>query len=217
LAVCGVTAGSASARRTPATAPAIVGPLEAAALAVPAAAATIAVSLSELFFVFAKAGAFLFGSGYVLVAFLRADLVGRLQWLTEPQLLDAVAVGQFTPGPVFTTATFIGYVLGGTPGAIVATVAIFLPAFVYVAISGPLVPRMRRSPVAGAVLDGVNVASLALMAGVTWELARAAVVDVFAGALALLAAAVLLRFRLNSAWLILAGGGAGLAWRALVG
>lgn len=204
LAVCGVTAGSASARRAPATALAIAGPLEAAALALPAAAAATAVSLSELAFVFAKAGAFLFGSGYVLVAFLRADLVGRLQWLTEQQLLDAVAVGQFTPGPVFTTATFVGYVLGGTPGAIVATAAIFLPAFVYVALSGPLVPRMRRSPVAGGILDGVNVASLALMAVVTWHIGRAAVIDLTSAALAV-AALVLLLYRVNPVWPIVAG------------
>ena len=116
----------------------------------------------------------LFGSGYVLLAFLRADLVQRLGWLTERQLLDAVAVGQVTPGPVFTTATFIGYVLAGVPGAVVATVGIFLPAFVFVAFSGPLIPRMRRSRIAGAALDGVNAASLALMAVVTWQLGRAA-------------------------------------------
>jgi hypothetical protein len=117
-----------------------------------------------------------FGSGYVVLAFLRSDLVERLHWMTESQLLDAVAVGQITPGPVFTTATFVGYLLGGGGGAAVATLGIFLPAFVFVAISGPLVPRIRRSPVAGAVLDGVNVASLALMAAVTLQLGRAAIV-----------------------------------------
>jgi chromate transporter len=204
LAICGVTAGLASARRAPAATLAIAGPVAPAALVLPAAAAATAVSLSELALVFAKAGAFLFGSGYVLVAFLRADLVERLRWLTEQQLLDAIAVGQFTPGPVFTTATFVGYVLGGTPGAIVATVAIFLPAFVYVAISGPLVPRMRRSPIAGGFLDGVNVASLALMAVVTWYIGRAAVIDVTTVALAV-ASLVLLVYRVNPVWPIVAG------------
>ena len=131
----------------------------------------------SLFLVFLKIGSVLFGSGYVLLAFLRADLVVRRGWLTESQLLDAVAVGQVTPGPVFTTATFVGYLLGGVWGAVVATVGIFLPAFVFVALSGPLVPRIRRSPVAGAFLDGVNVASIALMALVTAQLARAAIVD----------------------------------------
>ena len=204
LAACGAVAGLAATRHPLASAPALAVPVEAAVLAIPAAAAATAVSLSELFLVFAKAGAFLFGSGYVLVAFLRADLVERLHWLTEPQLLDAVAVGQFTPGPVFTTATFIGYVLGGTPGAIVATVAIFLPAFVYVALSGPLVPRLRRSRIAGGVLDGVNVASLALMAVVTWHIGRAAVIDATTVGLAAAALALLL-YRVNPVWPIVAG------------
>jgi len=167
--------------------------------------------LSSLFLFFMKVGAVLFGSGYVLLAFLRADLVDRWQWLTEAQLLDAIAVGQMTPGPVFTTATFIGYLLGGTPGAVVATCGIFLPAFLFVALSGPLIPRLRRSATAGAVLDGVNVASLALMAVVTWHLGRAAVVDGTTAVLALVSAVLLLRFRLNSAWLVLGGGLVGLS------
>lgn len=204
LGVCGVVAGLASVRRAPAPALTLAVPIDAAALAVPAAAVATAVSLSELFLVFAKAGAFLFGSGYVLVAFLRADLVERLHWLTEQQLLDAVAVGQFTPGPVFTTATFVGYMLGGTPGAVVATVAIFLPAFVYVALSGPIVPRLRRSRIAGGVLDGVNVASLALMAVVTWYIGRAAVIDVTTAMLAV-ASLVLLAYRVNPVWPLAAG------------
>jgi chromate transporter len=152
----------------------------------------------------------LFGSGYVLLAFLRADLVERYHWLTEEQLLDAVAVGQVTPGPVFTTATFIGYVLSGPAGALVATAGIFLPAFVFVAISGPLVPKIRASPAAGAFLDGVNVASLALMAVVTAQLGRAAVVDVPTALLAVASAAVLLRFKVNSTWLVLAGAAIGI-------
>jgi chromate transporter len=175
------------------------------------AVASVAFGLWPLFLVFLKIGSVLFGSGYVLLAFLRADFVERLRWLTEAQLLDAVAVGQFTPGPVFTTATFIGYLLGGPAGAVVATVGIFLPAFVFVALSGPFVPRLRHSKTAGAVLDGVNVASLALMAAVTINLTSAAIVDVPTGVLALVAALLLLRFRINSAWLVLGGALAGIA------
>ena len=158
-----------------------------------------------MFLFFLKVGAVLFGSGYVLLAFLRADLVERWHWLTESQLLDAVAVGQITPGPLFTTATFIGYVLGGAPAAVVATVGIFLPAFVFVAISGPLVPRLRASPLAGAFLDGVVVASLALMAVVTWQLGRAAIVDMKTIMLALASIVLIFIWRINSAWLVLGG------------
>jgi chromate transporter len=180
-----------------------------------AAPASLAVpfGLAPLFLFFLKVGSVLFGSGYVLLAFLRADLVERWGWLTEAQLLDAVAVGQVTPGPVFTTATFIGYVLGGAPGAVLSTVGIFLPAFVFVALSGPLVPRIRRSPVAGAFLDGVNVASIALMTLVTTQLARAAVVDIPTLLLALASAVMLIRFRVNSAWLVLAAAAIGVALR----
>jgi len=174
------------------------------------AAGAVPFSLGGLFLFFMKVGSVLFGSGYVLLAFLRADLVERWGWLTEAQLLDAVAVGQVTPGPVFTTATFIGYLLAGPLGAGVATVGIFLPAFFFVAVSGPLVPRLRRSGLAGAVLDGINVASLALMATVTWQLGRAALVDAWTVGLALLSAVLLLRFRLNSAWLVLGGSLAGI-------
>lgn len=166
--------------------------------------------LGPLFLIFLKVGAVLFGSGYVLLAYLRADLVERHGWLTEGQLLDAVAVGQVTPGPVFTTATFIGYLLAGPVGAVVATVAIFLPAFFFVAASGPLIPRLRRSAVAGAFLDGVNVASVALMAVVAVQLGRSAVVDWLTGAVAVVAAVLLLGFRVNATWLVLAGGTAGL-------
>lgn len=166
-------------------------------------------TLPALFAVFAKIGAVLFGSGYVLLAFMRADLVERLHWLSERQLLDAVAVGQVTPGPVFTTATFVGYVLGGVPGAVVATVGIFLPAFVFVALSGPLVPRLRRSPAAGAVLDGVNAGSLALMAVVTWQLAHTALADRLSVSLAVLSMLLLLWRRVNSAWLVIGGALAG--------
>ena len=171
--------------------------------------------LWPMFGVFLKIGAVLFGSGYVLLAFLRADFVERLHWLTERQLLDAVAVGQVTPGPVFTTATFIGYVLGGASGAAVATIGIFLPAFVLVALSGVLLPRIRHSPAVRAALDGVNVASLALMAVVTAQLARAAVVDWTTLLCALVAAVLLFRWKVNSAWLVLGGGVVGMAAIAL--
>jgi chromate transporter len=173
------------------------------------AAAASAVTLSGLFWTFLKIGSVLFGSGYVLLAFLRADLVDRLHWMSEAQLIDAIAVGQVTPGPVFTTATFIGYVLAGPSGALVATLGIFLPAFVFVAVSGPLVPRLRASPLSGAFLDGVNVASLALMAVVTFQVGHAALIDVPTVILAVVAALVLVRFKLNATWLVLAGAAAG--------
>ncbi|HYZ90734.1 MAG TPA: chromate transporter, partial [Myxococcales bacterium] len=169
-----------------------------------------AVPLWPLFIVFLKLGSVVFGSGYVLLAFLRDDLVTRLHWLTESQLLDAVVVGQFTPGPVFTTATFIGYVVAGGSGAAVATIAIFLPGFLLVAASGPLIPRLRSSRLAAAALDGVNAGSVALMAAVTWQLGRAALVDVPTMVIALAGAVLLFRFRMNSAWLVLAGGALGL-------
>jgi chromate transporter len=184
-----------------------------AALAAAPAGGAAAFGLWPLFLFFLKVGSVLFGSGYVLLAFLRADLVERWGWLTEAQLLDAVAVGQLTPGPVFTTATFVGYLLGREPGAVLATVGIFLPAFVLVALSGPLVPFLRRSALAAAFLDGVNAASLALMALVAAQLARAAVVDLVTLALALASALLLVRFRVNSSWLVLAGATLGLALR----
>ncbi len=173
-------------------------------------------SLPLLFLTFLKIGAVLYGSGYVLLAFLHADFVTGLGWLTDKQLVDAVAIGQVTPGPVFTTATFIGYLLGGVPGALVATLGIFLPSFVFVAVSQPIILRLRNSPWASRGLDGVNVASLGLMAGVTLQLAQAALVDPLTIALALVSVVLLFRFRVNSTWLI--GGGAiiGLAsalWR----
>lgn len=172
-------------------------------------------SLGRLFLVFLKIGSVLYGSGYVLLAFLQTDLVTRLGWLTEQQLLDAVAIGQVTPGPVFTTATFIGYILGGLPGAVVATLGIFLPSFFFVAISNPIIPRLRRSPWAAGILDGVNAAALGLMAAVTWQLGRASLVDLLTIALALMAAVLLIRFNVNSTWLILGGALVGLAAFAL--
>jgi chromate transporter len=164
------------------------------------------VSLGVLFLTFLKLGAVVFGSGYVLLAFLRAELVQRLHWMTEAQLVDAVAVGQVTPGPVFTTATFIGYVLAGGRGAVLATIGIFLPGFVLVAALRPLVARVRKSPSAGAFLDGVNVASLALMGVITVQLGHAAIVDWITALLAAASAVVLLRFKkVNSTWLIAGG------------
>jgi len=183
------------------------------ALAAPGAvvAAAAPFSLGALFLVFAKIGAVLFGSGYVLLAFLQAELVARRHWLTQGQLLDAVAVGQFTPGPLSCTATFIGYLLARGGGAAVATAGIFAPAFFFVAVSGPLLPRIRRSPTAGSFLDGVNAASLALMIVVTWQLGRAAIVDLPTIVIAAVSAFLLIGYRVNSVWLILAGGIAGAA------
>ena len=200
-----------------ATAPALARARNTAAMLFLAPLATVAsrpdavpFGLTRLFLTFLKIGSVLFGSGYVLLAFLRSDFVDRLHWLTEQQLLDAVAVGQVTPGPVFTTATFIGYLVGGTRGAAVATVAIFLPAFVLVAASGPLIPRIRRSAIAEAFLDGVIVGSLALMGVVAWQLGRAAVVDLITVAILVVSAILLFRFRVNSAWLVL--GAAVVGW-----
>jgi chromate transporter len=175
-------------------------------------AAISSFSLSTLFLFFLKTGAILFGSGYVLLAFLRADLVERWHWLTSAQLLDAVAVGQFTPGPLSSTATFIGYVLGGLPGAAVATLGIFLPAFAFVALMGPFVPRLRRSKPLGAFLDGVNVAALALMGSVTLQFARPALTNGPTVALFLVSVGVLAAIRINAAWLVLAGGLLGVAF-----
>src|SRR5271165_2002929 len=175
------------------------------------------VGLWPIFLIFAKIGSVLFGSGYVLLAFLRADLVERYHWLTQQQLLDAVAVGQVTPGPVFTTATFVGYILHGPSGAVAATLGIFLPAFLFVAVSAPLLPRLRASHTAGAILDGINVASLALMALVTWQLARSAIVDWFTLLLGVASAVLLMRYRqLNSVWLVLAAGLLGIARHGLL-
>ena len=176
-----------------------------------AVVATVAsVSLLTLFLTLLKIGAVLYGSGYVLLAFLRDAFVTHLHWLTDRQLLDAISVGQFTPGPVFTTATFVGYLVGGLPGALVATLGIFLPAFVFVPLIHPLAVRLRRSPLLAAFLRGVNIAALALMAGVLAQLGRAALVDPLTILLAVVALATLLRFTFNSAWLILAGGMIGL-------
>ena len=189
---------------------ALAGTFLSGAVALAAGAGIAApITLTRLTLFFLKVGSVLFGSGYVLLAFLRADLVDRWSWLSDAQLIDAVTIGQVTPGPVFTTATFIGYVLHGWSGAMLATLGIFAPGFLFVACSQPLIPRLRASAVTSAVLDGVVVASLGLMAAVTWNLFRATIVDPGTVALALAAALLLFTTRLNSTWLVLAGGVAG--------
>ncbi len=172
------------------------------------AAATI--SLPLLFFNFLKIGSVLYGSGYVLLAFMRSDFVDTLGWLTNQQLLDAVAVGQFTPGPLFTTATFVGYLIGdkvgsGLLGAILATVGIFLPSFIFVLASSRFIPHIRKSAILSLLLDGVNAAALGLMAGVTIELGVSAIIDPLTVILALVSLGLLIRYRINATWLILAG------------
>lgn len=173
---------------------------------VTAAAATI----GGVFFYFLKIGALLFGSGYVLLAVLREDLVTRLHWVSESQLMDAVAVSQATPGPFFTVATFLGYVLSGWKGAWLATVGMFVPAFVYVAATANFLPRLRKSPTASAFLDGVNAAAVALMAFVGFQFARQSVMSPLAAAIAVASAVLAFRYKVNSAWLILGGAVVGL-------
>jgi chromate transporter len=175
-----------------------------AGISLPALVA-IPFSLPILFLTFLKIGSVLYGSGYVLLAFLRADFVTRLGWISDQQLIDAIAIGQVTPGPLFTAATFIGFLLGGTPGALLATAGIFLPSFVFVAISNPLIPRLRNSPWAGSLLDGINAASLGLMAAVTWQLGRTSLVDPLTIVMSLVAFGLLVRYKVNSTWLIAGG------------
>ncbi len=178
-------------------------------------AAAVPVTSAHLFLLFLKIGAVLYGSGYVLLAFMQGDFVDRLGWLTQQQLLDAIAIGQVTPGPVFTTASFVGYVLGGWGGAALATIGIFLPSFVFVAMLNPLVTRVRANRWTGGVLDGVNASAIALMAGVSVRLGQTAIVDVWTGILAALAAILLMRFGLRSTWLIGLGAIAGIVVQAL--
>ncbi len=180
-----------------------------AGISLPALAA-IPFSLPILFLTFLKIGSVLYGSGYVLLAFLRADFVTRLGWISDQQLIDAIAIGQVTPGPLFTAATFIGFLLGGTPGALLATAGIFLPSFVFVAISNPLIPRLRNSPWASSLLDGINAASLGLMAAVTWQLGRASLVDPLTIVMSLAAFGLLVRYQVNSTWLIAGGAAIGI-------
>ncbi|MGC1308580.1 MAG: chromate transporter [Phormidesmis sp.] len=175
-------------------------------------ATAVSVGWAGVFLFFLKIGCVLYGSGYVLLAFLQRDLVEQHQWLTSQQLLDAIAIGQLTPGPVFTTATFVGYLLAGNAGAIAGTIGIFLPAFLLVGLVNPWVPKLRQSPWARGFLDGVNAASLGLMAGVTYTLGQAALIDWLTVTLAGLSAIAVFRFKINSAWLVLAGGIVGLAF-----
>lgn len=169
----------------------------------------------QLFLFFLKIGSVLYGSGYVLLAFLQRDLVDRLGWLTSQELLDAIAIGQFTPGPVFTTATFVGYLVAGNAGAIAATLGIFLPAFLLVGLVNPWVPVLRRSRWFGGFLDGVNAASLGLMAAVLFTLGQTALVDGVTVGLAAIAAIAVFRLQMNSAWIVLAGGLVGFIARQL--
>jgi chromate transporter len=172
--------------------------------AVPGSPTVLSIAL-----VFLKLGIVVFGSGYVLLAFLQADLVDRLHWVTKTQLLDAITAGQVTPGPLFATSTFLGYLLHGFPGAIAATVAIFLPSFFMAGLVGAMAGRLRKAPVLAGFLDGVNAAAVALMAVVTIALGRAALIDVWTWGIGLLSAALLLRFRLNPTLLILGGAALG--------
>ena len=180
--------------------------LERGALAVLAAAAVPALSLGALGLFFLKVGSVLYGSGYVLVAFLEGELVHEYGWLTQQQLLDAIAIGQFTPGPVLSTAAFIGYVLAGVPGAAISAAAIFAPSFVFVAILNPIVPRLRRSAWMAAFLDAVNVSAVGLMAAVLLRLTTDVVTAWPAALVALLAAAAVLRWRVAAAWVVIGGG-----------
>ena len=166
-------------------------------------------SLPLLFLTFLKIGAVWYGGGYVLLAFLRNDFVLRLGWLTDQQLIDAIAIGQITPGPLLTTATFIGYILGGASGALLATLGIVLPSFIFVAISNPLIPKIRNSTWASSLLDGVNASSLGLMAAVTFQLAASSLTDVYAALIAVVSLVLLLRYKINSTWLIAGGALAG--------
>ncbi|HMM27570.1 MAG: chromate efflux transporter [Chloroflexota bacterium] len=175
-----------------------------------AASSATGFSLWGMALIFLKIGALLYGSGYVLFAYMQADLVQANGWLTEQQLLDAIAIGQFTPGPLSASATFVGYILGGVPGALLATAALYAPAFLVVALSNPLIPRIRNSRWASGFLDGVNVAALALMIAVTWELGQAALVDPFTLVTGAIAAVVLVRWKLSSAWVVLFGAAMGL-------
>ncbi|MGA8442566.1 MAG: chromate efflux transporter [Candidatus Sulfotelmatobacter sp.] len=207
LAIAGIASGGAAwLRRQGKVSLGVIPAFGRFGLVLGTAAAAVPVTMVRLFLSFLKIGAVVFGSGYVLLAFLRTEFIDRLHWLTEKQLIDAVAVGQFTPGPVFTTGTFIGYLVAGIPGALFATIGIFLPGFALVALSGRLLPRLRRSVWTAATLDGVVVGSLALMAVVAWQLGRAAIVDWRTLLILVLSTIVVLGFRVNSAWAIAGAG-----------
>lgn len=204
-------------------------PFTAAALLLqPAMKLTDAVAragVSEVFLYFLKIGSVLFGSGYVLIAYIQQDLVNTFKWLSARELLDAIAIGQITPGPVSTTATVVGYIVAGLPGAFAATFGIFLPSFILVILTAPLIPKMRRSPFLSALLNGVNAGVIAAILITVARLAGEALAPfegfpattVIAVVLALLALLALIRWRINATWLILAGGLAGLAVQLAVG
>lgn len=185
-------------------------PLPLMGIGLTASATPLSFSAAALFLVFLKIGVILYGSGYVLFAFLHGDLVTRYQWLTEQQLVDAIALGQMMPGPLSSSAAFIGFLLGGVPGALLAITGIYLPAFVIVAVSGGVIARLRRSAWASSFLDGANAAALGLMASVLWNLARVALADGYAVLLAGLAALLLWRFKISAAALVAFGAGMGL-------
>jgi len=189
------------------------------ALSVPLSSLTVASPFSPLtlFFAMLKIGAVLYGSGYVLLAFFNSEFVVRLGWLTYQQLLDAIAVGQVTPGPVATSATFIGYLMGGWPSALLATLAFFLPSFFFVALLSRILPGLHKKWWSEAFLDGVNVASLGLMVGVTWQLGRSGITDWYTIVLALAALVLVFRFKVNSSWLILGGAVLGVMYKLIVG
>jgi len=178
------------------------------------ATAAASAGLIPILLTFLKLGVVVFGSGYVLLSFLQTDLVDRLHWITRAQLLDAITAGQLTPGPVFATATFLGYLLHGFAGAAIATVAIFLPSFFLAGLVGLIARRIRKSSAASAFLDGVNCAAVALIAAVSVTLGKTALADPWAWALAVASLAVLLRFKINATWLILAGAIVGLIVRS---
>jgi len=181
-------------------------------------ASAIAFNQSTLFLTFLKIGATLFGSGYVLLAFLKSEFVVRLGWLTNGQIIDAIAVaGQITPGPVFTSATFIGYVLGGWPSALLATLGIFLPSFILVGLLSRVLPLVRKSWWAASFLDGVNAASLGLMTAVAIQLGHVVLVDIFTVALTLCALFLVLRYKVNSVWIVLGGGLLGVIYKLVIG
>ena len=180
-------------------------------------AGAIPSSQMTLFLTMLKIGSVIYGSGYVLLAFFNSEFVVRLGWLTHQQLLDAIAVGQITPGPVASSATFVGYLMGGLPSALLATVAFFLPSFFFTALISRILPWLRKSWWSGAFLDGVNISALGLMVGVTWELGRAGVVDPFTILLTVIALFLVFRSKINSAWLILGGGLLGVAYKLVLG
>jgi len=187
-------------------------------LATLSAVTAISFSQSTLFLTFLKIGATLFGSGYVLLAFLNSEFVLKLGWLTNAQVIDAIAVaGQLTPGPVFTSATFIGYILGGWPSALLATLGIFLPSFILVGLLSRVLPFVRKSWWAASFLDGVNAASLGLMTAVAIQLGRVVLVDIFTIALTLCALFLVFRFKVNSVWLVLGGGLLGAMYKLITG